>query len=115
MVFPGIVDIVEMADSNGAAALTAALGELVAFGDYLGNGNLWCFDRRDGSVWYLDHDSSPLLTRVFEDAGDYLDALALMALCRAHAIAGGRDDGDEVAEAMLSQRLGKGLINKWMY
>ena len=115
VVFPGIVDIVEMADSNGAAALTAALGELVAFGDYLGNGNLWCFDRRDGSVWYLDHDSNPLLTRVFNDVGDYLDTLTVKALCIAHAMAQGRDDGDERAESILARRLGKALIRKWMY
>ena len=115
VVFPGVADIVEMQGPEHSSQLQAELQQLVAFGDYLGNGNLWCFDRRDGSVWYLDHDSSPLLTRVFEDAGNYLDALVMMALCRAHAIAGGRGDGDEVAEVMLSQRLGKDLIEKWMY
>ena len=115
VVFPGVLDIVEMQGPEQAPQLQVELQQMVAFGDYLGNGNLWCFDRRDSSVWYLDHDSSPLLTRVFEDAGGYLDTLALMALCRAHAIAGGRDDGDEVTEVMLSQRLGKDLIEKWMY
>ncbi len=115
VVFSGVADIVEMSGPEQAQALTAALQQLVAFGDYLGNGNLWCFDRRDGSVWYLDHDSRPLLTRMFDDVADYLDALALMALCRAHGIAGGRDDGDEKAEAMLSQRFGRELVKKWMY
>lgn len=88
---------------------------LVVFGDYLGNGNLWCFDRRDGSVWYLDHDCSPLLTRMFDDAGDYLDALALMSLCRSHAVAQGRGDGDEQAEVLLGERFGQALVRKWMY
>lgn len=116
VVFPGVADIVEMSEPEQAQALTAALQQLVAFGDYLGNGNLWCFDRRDGSVWYLDHDSRPLLTRMFDDVADYLDALALMALCRAHGIAGGLvDEGDEKAEAMLSQRFGRDLVKKWMY
>ncbi|WP_370681408.1 SMI1/KNR4 family protein [Comamonas sp. GB3 AK4-5] len=115
VVFPGISDIVEISQPQQAPALMAALDALVAFGDYLGNGNLWCFDRRDGSVWYLDHDSGPLLTRVFDDAGDYLDALALMALCLAHATADGKDDGDARAEAMLRQRLGSALVKKWMY
>ena len=115
IVFPGVSDIVEMSPPQQVQALTAALNELVAFGDYLGNGNLWCFDRRDGSVWYLDHDSSPLLTRAFGDVGDYLDALALMALCIAHATASGRSDGDERAEAMLSQRFGADVVRQWMY
>ena len=111
VVFPGISDIVEISQPEQAQALLAALDALVVFGDYLGNGNLWCFDRRDGAVWYLDHDSSPLLTRVFDDVGDYLDALALMALCIAHD----KDDGDARAEAMLSQRFGSALLKKWMY
>lgn len=116
VVFPGVADIVEMSGPEQAQALTAALQQLVAFGDYLGNGNLWCFDRRDGSIWYLDHDSRPLLTRMFDDVADYLDALALMALCRAYGIAGGLvDEGDEKAEAMLSQRFGRELAKKWMY
>lgn len=115
VVFPGIADIVEMSASQQALALEAQLSELVVFGDYLGNGNLWCFDRCDGSVWYLDHDSSPLLTRMFNDVGDYLDALALMSLCRSHAVAQGRDDGDEQAEVLLEKRFGRALIRKWMY
>lgn len=115
VVFPGIADIVEMSAPQQALALKAQLSELVVFGDYLGNGNLWCFDRRDGSVWYLDHDSSPLLTRMFDDVGDYLDALALMSLCRSHAVAQGRDDGDEQAEVLLEKRFGRALIRKWMY
>ncbi|WP_057091948.1 SMI1/KNR4 family protein [Comamonas thiooxydans] len=115
VVFPGIADIVEMSASQQALALEAQLSELVVFGDYLGNGNLWCFDRCDGSVWYLDHDSSPLLTRMFDDVGDYLDALALMSLCRSHAVAQGRDDGDEQAEVLLEKRFGRALIRKWMY
>lgn len=115
VVFPGVVDIVEMAGPKEAPALRAGIADLVAFGDYLGNGNLWCFSRKDAAVWYLDHDSAPLLTRVFDDAGDYLDALALMSLCTAHATAQGRDDGDAQAEALLSQRFGQAMIRKWMY
>lgn len=115
VVFPGVMDIVAMADPQDAATLRAGIADLVAFGDYLGNGNLWCFSRTDGAVWYLDHDSAPLLTRVFDDVGDYLDALALMALCTAQATAQGRDDGDAQAEAWLSARWGPAMVRKWMY
>ena len=115
VVFPGVVDIVEMQGPEQATVLQGELEQMVAFGDYLGNGNLWCFDRRDASIWYLDHDSSPLLTRVFAEAGEYLDALTVTAMCRAFAIAAGRDDGDEYAEAMLIERFGRELVRKWMY
>ncbi len=115
VVFPGIADIVQMSAPQQAQALMAQLNELVAFGDYLGNGNLWCFSRKDGAVWYLDHDSAPLLTRMFDDVSDYLDALAMMSLCRSHAVAQGRDDGDEQAEALLAERFGQALVRKWMY
>ena len=115
VVFPGVVDIVEMQGPEQATVLQGELEQMVAFGDYLGNGNLWCFDRRDASIWYLDHDSSPLLTRVFAEAGEYLDALTVTAMCRAFAIAAGRDDGDEHAEAMLIERFGRELVRKWMY
>ena len=115
VVFPGVADIVEMQGPEQAPQLQAELEQMVAFGDYLGNGNLWCFDRRDGSVWYLDHDNSPLLTRVFDDVGDYLDALTVMSMCRAYSVAAGKGDGDELAEAMLIERYGKALVRKWMY
>ena len=114
-VFPGVADIVAMHGAQAAAALTQQLPQLVAFGDYLGNGNLWCFHRVDGSVWYLDHDTAPLLTRMFDDVAPYLDALAVMSGCEAHATDQGRDDGDEVAEELLVQRLGKKLVRKWRY
>jgi hypothetical protein len=52
---------------------------------------------------------------MFDDVGDYLDALALMSLCRSHAVAQGRDDGDEQAEVLLAKRFGRALIRKWMY
>ena len=114
-VFPGVADIVEELDAQAAAALTQQLDALVAFGDYLGNGNLWCFHRVDGSVWYVDHDTDPLLTRMFDDVAQYLDALAVTSGCEAHATDQGRDDGRDVAEAMLVQRLGKKLVHKWLY
>ncbi len=114
-VFPGVADIVEARDAQAAAALTQQLDALVAFGDYLGNGNLWCFHRVDGSVWYVDHDTDPLLTHMFDDVAQYLDALAVTSGCEAHATDQGRDDGRDVAEAMLVQRLGKKLVRKWLY
>ncbi len=35
------------------------LPHLITFGDYLGNGNLFCFHRETKEIWYFDHDSRP--------------------------------------------------------
>ena len=103
--FPGITDILEgAADADASRAL---VDELVAFGDYLGNGNLWCFHRRTGQVWYFDHDTAPMLTPMFADVGGYLDALAFKCLLAVH------DREDD--ETLLRQRLGNDIVDKWMY
>jgi hypothetical protein len=106
VVFPGIADIVEMSAPQQAQALEAQLSELVVFGDTWAMAISGALTAR-WSVWYLDHDSSPLLTRMFDDVGDYLDALAMMSLCRSHAVAQGRGDGDEQAEALLQSASGR--------
>ena len=83
------------------------MDELVVFGDYLGNGNHWCFHRQSGEVWYFDHDSPPMLTRMFAHVHDYLDALMMMCLLEVHGL---KDD-----EALLRQRFGDMCIDKWRY
>ncbi|MEV7971923.1 SMI1/KNR4 family protein [Cellulomonas sp. NPDC089187] len=76
---------------------------LIAFGDYLGNGNQWCFDRADGSVWYFDHDGGRALTRMFDDPGDYLDALTVRAIGAAHDSLGRDDRSEDALVALLSE------------
>lgn len=103
--YPGISDILE--DAPDAEQLSALVDQLVAFGDYLGNGNLWCFHRETGEVWYFDHDSSPMLTQIFSDAGQYLDVLMFKCLLAAH------DEEDN--EDLLREHLGDEIVEKWMY
>lgn len=103
--YPGISDILE--DAPDADALWALVRQLVVFGDYLGNGNMWCFHRKTGEVWYFDHDSSPMLTQIFSDAGQYLDVLMFMCLLAVH--------GEEDNEDVLRERLGDAVVEKWMY
>lgn len=103
--YPGITDILE--DAPDAEQQWALVKQLVAFGDYLGNGNLWCFHRETGEVWYFDHDSSPMLTQIFTDVGQYLDVLMFKCLLEIH----GEDDNEE----LLRERLGDAVVEKWMY
>jgi hypothetical protein len=113
--YPGIPDIAEYLPDAEARDMLALVDRLVAFGDYLGNGNQWCFHRDTGAVWYFDHDTAPHLAPMFDDVADYLDALAIKALCEAHAAAQGEADGDEQAERLIAERWGEDLIGKWMY
>ncbi|WEK09047.1 MAG: SMI1/KNR4 family protein [Candidatus Pseudomonas colombiensis] len=100
--YPGIVDMDERELDR------ALVDKLVAFGDYLGNGNLFCFHRDTGAVYYFDHDTDPALTRFFDATEDYLDALMLLCLAEVY-------DDDESGEALISQRYGRALIHKWRY
>ncbi|WP_409299686.1 SMI1/KNR4 family protein [Pseudomonas sp. KCJK8993] len=100
--YPGIVEIDEQ-------YLDLELAQrLVAFGDYLGNGNLFCFERGTGAVYYFDHDSGMALTRFFDSPEAYLDALMLLCLAEVH-------DDDDGVEALIIQRYGQDLLHKWRY
>lgn len=103
--YPGISDILE--DAPDADRQWALVNALIAFGDYLGNGNMWCFHRDTGEVWYFDHDSSPMLTQMFSDVGQYLDVLMFMCLLHVY--------GEEDNEDLLREHLGDDLVEKWMY
>lgn len=103
--YPGISDILE--DASDADAQWALVNQLIVFGDYLGNGNLWCFHRETGEVWYFDHDCSPMLTQMFPDVGQYLDILMFKCLLEVH--------GEEDNEELLRERLGDAVVEKWMY
>ncbi|MDO5690970.1 MAG: SMI1/KNR4 family protein [Pseudomonadota bacterium] len=107
--YPGIRDIVEpLAEPDRAAAL-ARVDALIAFGDYLGNGNLFCFHRQTGAVWYFDHDTPPMLTPMFDTVTDYLDALMIKALAQTHGAS------DDATEQLLRERFDEHLVRQWMY
>ena len=108
--FPGIFDLY----GSLTATDQVLIPRLISFGDYLGNGNLWCFHQETGAVWYMDHDMAPLLTPMFDDIADYLDALTIIVMTNARRDAGLTDDEGE-AEGVLGQRLPIQLIRKWMY
>ncbi|MBB5865605.1 SMI1/KNR4 family protein [Xanthomonas sp. 3058] len=100
--YPSVDEIEASADEH------ALLPSLVVFGDYLGNGNLWCFHRHSGAVYYFDHDDGAMLTRLFDTVAGYLDALMLLCLGEIH-------DDDATAQALLEERLGPRAVRKWRY
>jgi len=100
--YPGIFDLTE--DETDLALA----GDLIAFGDYLGNGNMFCFHRRTAEVFYFDHDNSPMLSRFFLSTEQYLDALMLRCLTAVY-------EDDEAGEAILVEVFGQTLVRKWLY
>jgi hypothetical protein len=108
--FPGLLDLLTIRGLDRPEA-RRQVADLVAFGDYLGNGNLWCFSRETGAVWYVDHDGPEPFTRMFDDVGDYFDALTVVAAGRAREVLGGEDESERV----LAARLGRDRVRTWMY
>lgn len=104
--YPSLPEVFE--DQPNASAALALAGQLVAFGDYLGNGNLWCFHRQSDQLWYFDHDCAPHLVPMPCQVADYLDALALLSLAELHG-------QPEQGQRLLRQRLGDAAVDKWMY
>ncbi len=100
--YPGIVE------RGLSEADTRLARQLIVFGDYLGNGNLFCFHRESGAVYYFDHDTDPALTPFSPDVRGYLDALMMRSLAEVH-------DDDAAGEARLIERLGRPLVRKWLY
>jgi SMI1-KNR4 cell-wall len=100
--YPGIEDM-ELSDADMALA-----EQLIAFGDYCGNGNMWCFHRENQKIYYFDHDSAPQFTLFFDDCEAYLDALMIRSLSEIH-------DDDDAAEDLLIEKIGKKLLRKWLY
>lgn len=103
--YPGITDLLEDADNTEGLEQAE---ELIAFGDYLGNGNMFCFQRSSGAVYYFDHDDGEMLSPFFTSVEEYLDALMIRCLAEIH------EDEDAGLE-LLAQRYGPALVKKWLY
>lgn len=100
--FPAIEDM-QLSETDQILA-----SELIVFGDYLGNGNMFCFHRQNGEIYYFDHDSEPYLTRFFPSAEDYLDGLMIRTLSEVY-------DDEEAGLELLEERFGRELVRKWLF
>ena len=89
----------------------AALPRLVTFSEYLGNGNAFCFDTRDGSVWYFDHDTDPHLIKLFASVGEYLKG----CLIKAQQDMFDEGEADDIVEEKLVELFGEQVVAKWLY
>lgn len=92
----------------------AVLPYLIAFSDYLGNGNMFCFHKETKEIYYFDHDTRPYITKFFLDFEDYLKCCLILAQTDLF----GDIDQNEVdrwTEDIVIDLIGKDIIQKWRY
>ena len=90
------------------------LPHLVWFGDYLGNGNMFCFHNQTKAIYYFDHDSKPYLTKLFDDFSDYLKACLILAQTDLFGDVN-EQDVEQWTEEIISNLFGKAILKKWRY
>lgn len=102
--YPGIVDLLEHEDEQ----VMELFEDMIVFGDYLGNGNMFCFDRENCEVFYFDHDDGSMLSPFFTSVEEYLDALMIRCLAEIY-------EDEDAGLDLLAQRYGSELVRKWLY
>lgn len=88
---------------------------LISFSDYLGNGNMFCFHSETKEIWYYDHDTQPYLTKLFNDAGDYLKGCLISCQSDLFNQEIGQEKVEKWSEEILITMFGKDIVKKWKY
>lgn len=88
------------------------LSKLIVFGDYLGNGNVWCFHKETKEIFYYKHDSMPNINQMFGTFYEYLQPLLLFTQGEI-----GQDiEGlEEDIEKLVVDLIGKDRVKVWQY
>ena len=107
------------ANSSHGPSFTAKdqeyLPYLITFGDYLGNGNMFCFHEKTHEIYYFDHDSAPFLTKLFDTADDYIRSCLIFAQCEFCGEETDEEATEEWAEEIVGASVGAAVIEKWHY
>lgn len=87
---------------------------LVWFGDYLGNGNMFCFHKETKEIYYFDHDTKPYITKLFNDFGDYLKGCLILAQAELSS-KGKHKKVEQWTEEITTEIFTEEVIEKWRY
>lgn len=87
---------------------------LVWFGDYLGNGNMFCFHTKTHEIYYFDHDTYPYLTKLFDDFSDYLKGCLIFTQL-SYTPDEKWEEFEPIFEEIVSDFFGEEIIEKWRY
>jgi hypothetical protein len=88
------------------------LAKLVAFGDYLGNGNVWCFHKDTKEIFYYNHDSKPNINQMFGTFYEYLQSLLIFTQGE---IGQDIENFDKECENLVIDLIGKDRVKVWQY
>lgn len=86
---------------------------LVHFGDYLGNGNMFCFHTQSHEIYYFDHDTTPFLSKLFDDFADYLKACLILA--QTDFTDGNTNQTEVWTEEIVCKFISADVLHKWRY
>ena len=88
---------------------------LISFSDYLGNGNMLCFHSESKEIYYYDHDTKPYLSKLFNDASDYIKGCLISCQADLFNQETGQEQVEEWCEEILIGMLGEKTVKKWKY
>ncbi|MCD8401442.1 SMI1/KNR4 family protein [Tenacibaculum finnmarkense] len=88
---------------------------LVSFSDYLGNGNMFCFHSETKEIYYFDHDTKPYLTKLFNNASDYIKGCLISCQSDLFNQEIGQEKVEEWCEEILDKMFGEDIVEKWKY
>jgi hypothetical protein len=90
----------------------AVLSKLIVFGDYLGNGNVWCFHKDTKEIFYYNHDSKPNINQMFWTFYEYLQSLLIFTQ---REIGQDIKNFDKECEKLVVDLIGKDRVKVWQY
>lgn len=90
-----------------------ALSKLIVFGEFLGNGNVWCFHKDDKKIFYFVHDSRPNINGMFNTFAEYLKPLLIYS--QGMVLGEGVEGIEEATEKMVIGLIGKDRVRVWQY
>jgi len=88
------------------------LSKLIVIGDYLGNGNVWCFHKDTKEIFYYNHDSKPNINQMFRTFYEYLQSLLIFTQGE---IGQDIENFDKECEKLVVDLIGKDRVRVWQY
>ncbi len=88
------------------------LSKLIAFGDYLGNGNVWCFHKDTKEIFYYNHDNKPNINQMFGTFYEYLQSLLIFTQ---GVIGEDIENFEKEVEQLVVELIGKDRVKVWQY
>ena len=88
------------------------LSNLIVFGDYLGNGNVWCFHKYTKEIFYYNHDCKPNINQMFQTFYEYLQSLLIFTQGE---IGQDIENFDKECEKLVVDLIGEDRVRVWQY